>query len=213
MIAKCSLCNEVFSISMQAPTTSLIPRKPLMHSPPAGMTLSHDGEILLITRRIYSKRFVSLILSALATDGFIIYFNCFVTLRLPLLPGGLVLYAIGAGMTAIGIAMLANSMVIRISHTTVTVRIGPFPWPGNIDMNASDIDQPFCTKTFGPSSDDRQSNSYNIEVKMKNGARITLVSGIDYYIDALFIEQQVEQSIGITDCPVIGETQNEPLPC
>ena len=86
----------------------------------------------------------------------------------------------------------------------LTIRHGPLPWPGNHTLNSADIEQLFCQEKFRQG---KHGGSYTYEVHavLTDGTKKELVSGLDDADQAIFIEQQLEDHLGIEDRRVPGE--------
>jgi hypothetical protein len=108
----------------------------------------------------------------------------------------------------------------------LSIRTGPFHWTKNRDQNLFDIDQIFVAKSIRrnrllsvPSTASIPSTVVNDTRYLVNahlsgglpGSVVTLLR-LDDYQEALFIEQQIEQYLGITDRPMEGEYPYHPTP-
>jgi len=101
------------------------------------------------------------------------------------------------------IVMVVNSSMIRVNASMLSVRVGPLPWFGKIDVVVANIDQLFCEKlVFDGNGRGVSYISYNVIVQQRGGKQVYLVSGLPSYADARYLEQQVEQLFGITDRPM-----------
>ncbi len=177
-----------------------------------GFTLSHEGGSLVITRRGYSHAVVVIIIScvAVATLLFIIFANhqgntastnpAGIVLAVPLIM--IICYFV--------VAKVGNATIIRLNNSLLTVRVGPLPVGGNKDVKVQDIDELFCEKKTNTSSDSRSNQYYttiyyNVVVQLKTGQRVIVVFALEKYEDARYIEQLVEQHLGITHRPLAGE--------
>jgi len=94
---------------------------------------------------------------------------------------------------------------MRVSAGQLTVRHGPFPWPGNHTLHTSELDQLYCTEHHNYSRNGGRSTSYRVNAVLNGGWKIKLLSSMTEAEQALFVEQQVEQHLNIDDRRVGGE--------
>ncbi|HEY7770152.1 MAG TPA: hypothetical protein VIB55_18445, partial [Longimicrobium sp.] len=88
----------------------------------------------------------------------------------------------------------------------LSVRHGPIPWTGNRELPADALEQLYCQEHVTHSRNGGTTIRYSVQAIGKGSRRkITLVSGLTDRDQALFIESQVEQKLGITDRRVTSE--------
>ncbi|MBU2572551.1 MAG: hypothetical protein KKH28_00525 [Elusimicrobia bacterium] len=206
-IAKCGSCSAVFGFADKVPGTAPFGSSKRTVELPKGYSVDHDGTGLVITRRWWSWKYLALLGFCVFWNGFLVvwYFIAFTKggpLIMKLFP--LLHVAAGVALTYTGVAGLVNRTRITVNTAEVKVKHFPLPWLGNRLIPRQEIDQLFCEEKI-TSGKNRMHYSYNLSAVMRGGNRLKLVSGLDTPENALFLEQQIEGFLGITDRPVAGE--------
>jgi hypothetical protein len=227
-IAVCSACGGVQRLpgpTVSEPRQAGDPspaRKPLGDVPaPAQITVEDDGHELTIRQRWFHWALLFLLFFAIAWDSFLVGWYWMLTAG-PFggnggMPGPFKLIffvfpiahvAVGVGLTYFVVAGLLNSTVVRVANGMLSVRHGPIPWRGNLDLPTDGIEQIFCQNKLHKSRDDdgRVTTSIQYEVHaVVNGQKTKLVGGLHEADHALFIEQRLERFLGIEDRAIPGE--------
>lgn len=188
----------VFKITQaQGELLDLNPSVPV--APPGSFRCAADGGERRISWRWISLRAVGAFMFFVLWDGIlaaVLYGMSFAkdppmfALAVPLF-----LAAVGAGITYALAAYLVNRTSIRMDGTRVSVRHGPLPWPGAKDVLRADIDRVFC-ETYDRGDDEagwEPRMTYNVMLRLKGGAALSLASGLHAPEEALFIEQQIRK--------------------
>lgn len=226
-IAVCSACGGVQRlpgpVAAATPNESGSPvaRKPPGDIPiPAQFTIEDAGHALTIRRRWFQWGYVFLIIFAIAWDSFLVgwYWMLIVPndgLAGPPGPFKLIFFvfplihvAVGAGLTYFSLAGCLNSTVIRVADGIVSLRHGPLPWLGNVELPTDSIEQIYCQNKLRKSRNDdgRTTTSMQYEVHaVVGGQKQKLLGGLSEADHALFVEQRLERFLGIEDRPVLGE--------
>ena len=90
----------------------------------------------------------------------------------------------------------------------LSVRHGPLPWRGNLDLPTDGIEQLFCQNKLRTNrdSDGHTTTSRQYEVHaVIHGQKQKLLGGLHEADQALFVEQRLERFLGIEDRSVSGE--------
>lgn len=98
-----------------------------------------------------------------------------------------------------------NSNVIEVDRDILTIYSGPLPWFGSQEIPVSKLDQLYSREIVERRGKTSERITYNLDAKLKNGKMVNLLSELQRPDIALFIEQQLEQKIGIKDRVVKGE--------
>jgi len=206
-MAKCARCGEVFNFASElgAIDTAWGGKAPV--DMPKGFSLTHSMSDLVITRNWFSASAFVLLFFCCFWDGFLIFWYSIglrghapaIMFIFPLLH-----VAVGVGLTYTMLAKFLNHTVFTISDYAVSVQHGPLPWGGNKTIPAQEIDQLFCDEKIS-NTRNGTSVTYNVQVILKGGERLTLVSGLEQPNHAAFVEQQIESRLSIKDRPVAGE--------
>ena len=209
-IAKCSACNAVFGFGDLLPDGSDAMARP-QRDPvpmPKAITIEDWGGNLIINRRWFSLGFVFLLFFCAAWDGFLVFwykmaFADDAPLMMKIFPIGHL--AVGVGLTYFTLAGFLNTTRITAGSSEVTVRHGPLPWLGNRTIPASDIEQLYCTEHTCRHSNETTSITYRVNAVLSGGKKAKLLSGLTDADQALYIEQTIENRLGIEDRRVRGE--------
>lgn len=119
---------------------------------------------------------------------------------LPLLP----FFIAGLGMIYYVLAGWLNKTNILITHANITIRHTPIPWFGNKELAASDLKQIYVKECVSESENGKTA-SYQVHAITNKAANIMLLEGLESSEQGLFVEQEIEKYLNITDVPVKGE--------
>ncbi len=102
------------------------------------------------------------------------------------------------------IAHVTNTTTVRLGRERLTVRHGPLPWSGNVDLATSDIRQLFCEKTIHRL---RRTTfpSYGLYAILADGRKVKVLTRLDAPDVPLYLEQRLERWLRIENAPVPGE--------
>lgn len=167
---------------------------------PAGVSIEHSDEHLVITRRwFHPKQIWGIVLF-----GVMIFFmfqnGSNWGPNLLFFPPFWILVAV-AYYT---LTKLFNATTITVTHNLLTVKHGPLPTWGNKQLDPTQIKQLFSQRVVKKS---KNSTTITYDVRMVTGhnQQKTLVSGLDTPEQALFLEEKIERYLGIRDKPITGE--------
>ena len=216
--AMCAMCGKIFSLSPHADSseTTREARPPV--ALPKGFSIRHEGTNLVIKKRpVINNGSFFVLACALFMDGFNILcaiypdnvtygsgFDHFDDVA-PAYAYGIILSSISLGvfLTYIVLILFVNHTEFHISDQFIKVSYGPLPWwSKNKTIFSRDIDQLFSSEAI---DETRGCLLCQVQVCLKNGERLALISGLEHRQDALFIEQQIEQRLKLQDRPVAGE--------
>ena len=203
--ALCSYCRTVITLPGCAKEAPMLKR--LAVPLPQGMTIEEGASGTLITRKWFNVVILFLVFFCIAWDSFLFFWYGFALSRdapwiMSVFPIAHV--AVGIGLTYSTLAGLVNKTWIKAYNGVVSVIHGPVPWRGNLVIPCAEIDQLFCKEdvTHGK---DGPSISYEVWVLKLDGTTLKLLGGSLTDDQAIFIEQQLEKSMGLTDRRVAGE--------
>jgi len=206
-IAKCGSCNAVFGFSDKVQGATAFNSSKRAVEMPKGYVMENGAEGLVITHKWFSSKYVFMLFFCIFWDGFLVNWYAIAfrhtgSLAMKVFP--LLHVGVGVFLTYTTIAGFLNRTRITMNMGELRIKHFPLPWPGNRTIARLEIDQLFCEEKMS-SSRNSTSYSYNLSAVMTGGRRVKLVSGLENPEDALFLEQQVENFLGITDRPVAGE--------
>lgn len=214
-LAKCHGCSAVFDFTDQVPRSARprdARRSREVVAQPRGIDVADDGwGGLTITRRWFSPLVVFLLLFVIFWDGFLVVWYSIglstdeagsgkaMMLLFPLLH-----VAVGLGLTYFVVAGFVNKTTIQCRDGRLTLAHGPLPWPGACDIDAGELEQLYVREKI---SRGRHGTNriYQVRMKTKTGHDKKLVSTLTDAEQALYIEQQIEDHLGIADRAVRGE--------
>lgn len=215
-IAKCVACGEVFSFleqmggEIRAEPTGRLPAPK-----PQRFAVEEFGSELTISYRWFTPALFVMVFFCLFWDGFMVmWYSIAIGMIVNGQPAawamaafGLLHLAVGVGITYSTFASFVNSTQIKISGGELTIRHGPVRWGGNQTLNVDDILQIYCSDRTH-SSRRRQWQSYQLNVLKKDGGKLVLLRNLNEPEEALFLEEQLEQKLGIAPQKVPGELRS-----
>ncbi len=203
MAARCPHCAALFAIAL--PDKRQAYRRPEV-SLPKRFHLHRGTDALVITRRWLDSKAYFLLFFAIFWNGFLIVWHA-----ISISQGMWIMSLFGLIHTGVGLvliytvlAMFLNSTVIRASADAMEVKTGPLKWKGDKQLPSAEVVQLYCMEkvTRGRNG---SSSDYRVDAVLRDNRRETLIHGLPDPDQALFIEQQIEQYLGIEDHPVTGE--------
>lgn len=128
------------------------------------------------------------------------------------LTSGLLFLLVGSvGLFYFAIVRTFNKHRIRVDATGLQIAQVPLPWPGARKLSAAQIEQLYATEYQTRSQSEghgnrsvRSSKYYRLSATKREGGKITLLSGLSDPHQALWLEQELERLLGISDKAVPG---------
>ncbi len=222
LVAKCRACHAVFRFDAQLsePAPPRAAPAPVERVPlPDGLRVDKDESIvpgdyrhaerktgrLTIVRRWFSARYLGMVPFCIAWDAFLVFwYGIGVTSGGPwiMFVFPIAHVAVGIGLTYATLAGLVNRTSVSVDGGRLRVRHGPIPWLGNRDIDAHSVRQLYTEEhtTTGKNAGTR----YAVVAIVHDGPSITLVKNLESSRQALYIEQELEQHLGIADAHVPG---------
>jgi hypothetical protein len=121
----------------------------------------------------------------------------------------LMLEACGIVMLAMWYTPLAhilNKTHFIVSRGMIEVRHRPLPWPGNKKLIIKNIKQLYVREKVRIVEGERRSQEFYYEVRaILRRRHVTLYGPLQSSEQAFYIEQKIEEYLGIEDVPVAGE--------
>ena len=111
--------------------------------------------------------------------------------------------AVGVGIAYYALCGWLNRTRITVGRGKLSLRHGPLPWIGNLELDAQAIRQVYVRQVFS-TANHSTSVRYDINVLTRDGRAVKFAGGIENSEQALYIEQEVEKFLGIKDQPVKG---------
>ncbi len=195
------------------------PYRPQRHAPriekaperllPKGMTLQQQPDFLRVHWRWFSPAVFFLLFFCIIwntfvfgfisngpkiTDLFSLFFNLF-----PLIHA-----TVGIVIAYITLAMFINDTTLTVQNNQLSIRHAPLPWWGNQSVRTDELEQLYCREHVSHTKNGT-TYSYELHAILRTGKQLKLLSGLDDPEKVFFVEQCVEDHLGITDRAVPGE--------
>ena len=202
---QCSYCRTVITLPGAAKKEPVIKR--LTVPLPAGMTIEDGASGTVITRKWFTVVILFFVFFCIAWDAFLVFwYGIALSTDAPWIMSVFPLahVAVGIGLTYSTLAGLVNKTWIKAYNGVVSVIHGPVPWRGNLVIPCAEIDQLYCKEKVNHGKNGPQV-SYEVWALKHDGATLKLLGGSLTDDQAIFIEQQLEKSMGLTDRRVAGE--------
>ncbi len=220
-LAKCRSCSSVFSIldalkEETGPGAVPLKSERLPVPMPAGYKIDEFGRELTITYRWFSPAAFALLFFCIFWDGFLVFWYVmgvnglingqmgWMALLMLLFP--ILHVAVGVGVTYAVVCMFLNRTEIRITAGDLSIWHGPVPCPGKCQLPTGDIKQLFVTE-----NEHRGKNgcrySYDVNAMKQDDTKQKLIGNLQDIQQALFLEQKLEQHLGIAPQHVPGEVR------
>jgi hypothetical protein len=209
MVAKCAVCNSVFSFDQEFSSRAVVARQPQFDVPqPERVKVENGNGVLTIRLSWFTYKILFFTLFAIFWNGFMfsmvggLFFS-------DAGPGSLVVFLfphfwIGLALIYYVLTGYINETRVTVDGSRLTVRHGPLPFWGNKEISTHDILQLY-TKHHHTMWRNNWSGHYELHVVTGKNRHEKLLSGWDNSNYPLFVEQEVEHFLEIEDYPVRGE--------
>ena len=205
-LAKCRTCNSVFRFDdLPELARSLVRPRPRVEKPNSLITWD-DGHGLTLQYRWFSPKFIFLALFCLFWDGFLLFWYVVAigsgNLLMTIFP---ILHVMaGIALTYWTVAGFVNTTTVLIDGSRLRVTHHPLPWGKPVELRMFQVKQLFCDEKISR-GENGPSYNYNLNARLHDGVRRTLVSGLDSPEIPLYLEQHAEEWMQLRDEPVAGE--------
>jgi hypothetical protein len=174
---------------------------------PENVTVTREAGALTITYRWFRPIHLFLVLFCIFWDGFLVFWYR-EALQRPS-PSNIAIWfpllhvAVGVGLTYSTLAGLANRTRVVVQSGVIAIRHGPLPWLGNRQVGAESIRQLYREETI--SRGRNASASYHLNAITPDNRKLRLIRSVPTADVALYLEQEIERTLGIEDRRVSGE--------
>jgi len=202
--AKCEKCDAVFDFRDQVSSTHTASRPSV--ASPKGIDLQTTMDGLEIVRRWYSPKILFLVLFCLFCDGFmVVWFGIAISKQQWAMAAFGTLHGlVGVGLTYFVVCGFINRTHIQISFQNISIKHQPMPWFRTKTVPLADIQQVFSKRKVHQNKNGR-SYSYEVHYLDQVDKENKLLPGLANPEQALYIEQEIEKTLGIHDAVVEGE--------
>ena len=211
-LAKCRACNAVMNFADRLgvkPRAGLAPRGERPRVPqPEGIRVEETGNGLRVSWRWFSGMFIFLLFFCIAWDSFLVFwytaaFGMGAPWIFKVFP--IIHLAVGVGLTYFTLAGFLNRTTLELTPDALTVRHGPIPWGGNLTLPVLELVQFYCQERYQPTRRGRPLLTFQLCAVLKDGRKVSVLTGLDEREHVLFLEQTLEKWLDIKDQPVGGE--------
>lgn len=209
-IAKCTECNNIFDCGSQLKSTSESYRRDDIELPKS-IVLQKDGNHLKIEYRWLSSQLIYLAPFCIGWDitPILWYRAGIIPTSNPLAVAYLVIhFVLALILTYYCLAGFINKTKLNVTSDTLRVADTPLGFFKNSTIMLSELDQLFSREKIHRGKKLFWS-SFEVHAILKRGKVVRLVSGLNKSEQALYIEQVVEDYLGIQDRLVDGEISRE----
>ncbi len=206
LVAKCSECNSVFSLADQFGEADGYRTFKKFDTPlPKGIKVDNFGGELLISYRWFGPKIIFMTFFALLWNGFMVFwYGTAISNRIWIMAlFGLMHAGVGVGLIYYVLAGYLNTTVVKVGMSDLEIKHGPLPYPGK-RLERAFIRQLYCKERVHRNKNST-SYSYEVHAITKEGKHEKLLSGLDKSEQALYLEQEIERYLGLSDRPVRGE--------
>ena len=205
----CQYCGNEHIFQLNQPTAikpmewfRARPRQPQ----PRTIRLRKQGRSLDLYWRWFTLKYVPLAFFCIAWDSFLVFwygmaFSMDTPWIFKVFP--IAHLAVGVGLTYTTLAGFLNTTSVRLNEREFTVQHDPVPWGGEVRLPISDLKQFYCRRKESKNSEG--SATYELAALLKDGRELSLLSNLDSPEIGLFMEQQIESWLQISDSPVATE--------
>ncbi len=183
---------------------------------PETVRVEETARALVLSWRWFEPALFFLLFFAIAWDAFLVGWYA-VGLTMTAIAGPMAIImlvfpiahvAVGVGMTYTVLAGFLNRTRIEVTTNELTVRHGPIPWKGNRRYAAGQVKQLYCKGgllRINARPNVKRLSKATLHAILDDNTHVTLLKDIDDPDKALYIEQKVEERLGIQDQAVRGE--------
>ena len=173
---------------------------------PENIEISNEFHHMQIKRKWFNFSFIFFTLFVIVWDGFLFnwYWMAFSSFNIMAIFFPLLHLSIGLGLTYYVVAGYLNKTFVDVDFDSLIIKHRPIPFWGNKNIRSKTLTQIYC-KRDGPYGFLNRAYSYSVRAITNDRENIELLSGLDSSEQALFIEQEIEKFLGITDRPIKGE--------
>ena len=203
-IAKCTSCNAVFDFRDQVNQKVVTSRTAI--EAPKNIQLQSTINGLEIARKWFSRKIIGLLAFCVFWDGFmVVWFGIAISQQQwTMLAFGSLHALVGLGLSYYLVCGFINRTHVEIGINSISIRHEPLPWPGKKTVQVGDIKQVF-TRSKLHRNKNSTSYTYQVHFLDRAGKDNKLLPGLEKPEQALYIEQEIEKTLGIKDAPVQGE--------
>lgn len=203
---QCEFCGRDLRDPMTVrPPRAAVPR-------PSRFQVEDNGFEFVIFWRWFTPIAFFLVFFAIAWNGFLFgWYAMALSMPSGFGPGRLIAMVFPIAHVAVGVGLIyavatlfVNSTRIRVRQGELTVHHGPIYYPGNLTLDAGQIDQFFVAEQT-QTNKGKTSHIYTVKLRLKDQSTRDLIRHLTDPGEAEYLEQSLERYLRITDERVGGE--------
>jgi len=204
---RCEYCgNEHIIKEAAAALAAQAPLRPVV-TMPASVKIEKDGQSARIVQRWFSLKYVPLAFFCVAWDAFLCFWYSMAfggSMPWIFIVFPIAHLAVGVGLTYSTLCGFVNRTVLEITRDELAVWFEPLPWLGEKKIKVADLKQLYCKEKVSR-GENSSTSQYQLFAVTRDDRQVQLISNLDSPDVALFLEQQIERWLKISDQPVLGE--------
>lgn len=173
---------------------------------PKQMETVNEGDAFVIRRKWLTPKAYFLLFFSIIWNGFMI-----VWMGISITQGewmmalfGSIHATVGIGLIYTTAAQFLNTTDISVTPESLTVRHYPILWPGNKQIPIHTIKQLYC-KRHVSNGEDGDTITYRVHLLTQDNKDQKLITGLEDDSQARYIEEEIENILGLEDLKVNGE--------
>jgi hypothetical protein len=219
-IVTCSHCGAIYDLTRRAGRDAVLPDATQALSkdeaperapaalPPKFSVDRKGTERLRVTWRWVDAKGLFLLFFAIAWDAFLVNWYAIglssddAPLIMLLFP--IVHVAVGVGITYSALANLLNRTVLTVTRGTLRVKHSPLPWYPAPTIPTRDLEQLYVERAVSHTKNGTTVR-WILRAVTREHTGLKVLPALDELSQALWLEQEIEDVLGIRDRPVAGE--------
>jgi hypothetical protein len=162
---------------------------------------------LLFSYRWFSPAYIFVAIFAVAWDAFLVFWYTIAAsqdapLVMMLFP--IIHVLVGFGISYYALAGFLNKTFVLVGEGKLTIQHAPLPWPGSRVLQAAELTQLYSEERVIRSRNGTQLR-YQLNAITSENKKVTLLSNLAAPDQVRFLENKLEEYLGIADVPVQGE--------
>lgn len=214
-VGRCAHCNGLVDLARRRGDDGSSPRGRQRVPLPERFKLDEGPGRLTVGWRWFSFVHLFLVFFCLAWDSFLVVWYSVALGRLGVaeaMPANLLMVvfplghvAVGVGLTYYTLAGLLNRTTVEVSGGALRIRHAPLPWKGNRLIPGHEISQLFCEEKQSRGKNGSVHRAYHLQAVVGHERRRISLLSLEEPAQALYLEQRLEEELGIVDRAVPGE--------
>ncbi len=211
-IARCPTCRSVYDLMgrkapPRAPADPVPAPRPKVALPSKFEVDDRGYDGMRVSWRWFSPKHIGALVFCIAWDSFLLFwYGIALTADAPwiMIVFPIAHVAVGVGMTYATLAGFVNRTDVEVSRARLSIRHGPIPWLGNLDVSGRELTQLYSTEEINRGKNGT-TTTYTLNAIDRSGVKRKLLKGLTEIEQVLWLEQALERHLGIEDRPVEGE--------